>query len=369
MTDGGTPALVERLLDGDHRALARVITRIENRSDGYRDLVSALHAHAGSASVVGVTGSPGAGKSTLVDKLTRAYRDRGETVGVVAVDPSSPYTGGAVLGDRIRMGSSAGDMGVFVRSMSARGQVGGLATATADAVTALDAFGKDRVVVETVGAGQSEVDVVRTADTVVVVVQPGAGDDVQMLKAGILEIGDAFVVNKADLEGASRTVAEVEEMLQLRDGDAGARGGHHAPDAAGPGTAAGGPDDTDAGGHGSDADGNWTPPVVETVATDGGGVEDLLAALDEHGAYLDRTGERRERALSRYAEEIRQLLRADAGRLLDRELDRRGGVRRLAGAVLDRETDPYTVVDEVLDPIADCVRERHGGVDDADGCG
>ncbi|MFB6160746.1 MAG: methylmalonyl Co-A mutase-associated GTPase MeaB [Haloferacaceae archaeon] len=359
MSEAESPALVERLVDGDHRALARAITRIENRSEGHRELVSALHAHAGSASVVGVTGSPGAGKSTLVDKLTRAYRDRGETVGVIAVDPSSPYTGGAVLGDRIRMGSNVGDMGVFVRSMSTRGQLGGLATATADAVTALDAFGKDRIVVETVGAGQNEVDVVRTADTVVVVVQPGAGDDVQMLKAGILEIGDVFVVNKADQEGASRTVADIEEMLQLRDGDAGGRVGHHGP-AVGDASAASG-DGVDGGAaDGSDGadDGDWTPPVVETVATTGDGVPDLLATLDDHGAYLDRTGERRERARSRYADEIRQLLRGDAGRLLEEELDRRGGVDALAEAVLDRETDPYTVVDEVLGPLADCVRER-----------
>src|SRR6056297_2761785 len=210
--------LVAELLAGKHRALARVITKIENHEPGYRELVSQLHAHTGNADVIGITGSPGSGKSTLVDKLAATYREQGLTVGVIAIDPSSPFTGGAVLGDRIRMGSNVGDMDVFFRSMSARGQLGGLSTATADAVKALDAFGKDVVVLETVGAGQNEVDVVRTADTVAVLVQPGSGDDVQTLKAGILEIGDVFVVNKADMDGAERTLAELEEMVHRRDG-------------------------------------------------------------------------------------------------------------------------------------------------------
>src|SRR6056297_245295 len=249
--------LVEDLLGGSHRALARVITKIENRSPGYRDIVSALHDHAGTAEVIGVTGSPGAGKSTLVDKVVKQYRDRGETVGVIAVDPSSPYTGGAVLGDRIRMASNVGDMDVFFRSMSARGSLGGLSTATADAVKALDAFGKDVVVVETVGAGQSEVDIVRTADTVAVLVQPGSGDDVQMLKAGILEIGDVFVVNKADMDGAATTVTDLREMLHLRDGSTAGAAGHH-----GLGATVNGRDGDD---EDEDEDA-WDPRVVETVA-------------------------------------------------------------------------------------------------------
>ncbi|ESP89217.1 methylmalonyl Co-A mutase-associated GTPase MeaB [Candidatus Halobonum tyrrellensis] len=366
--DGRDADLVDALLDGEHRALARVISKIENRAPGYRDIVSRLHEHTGSASVVGVTGSPGAGKSTLVDKLARAYRDRGETVGVIAVDPSSPYTGGAVLGDRIRMASNAGDMDVFFRSMSARGTLGGLSTATADAVKALDAFGKDRVVIETVGAGQNEVEVVRTADTVAVLVQPGSGDDVQMLKAGILEIGDVFVVNKADMDGAGRTVADLREMLHMRDGDAsgvGAAAGHHGVDGDGRGADANGAAGSDGPvGAAGDADrpddatdDDWDPEVLETVATDGEGVGELLDTLDAHRAWLESSGRLADRERERHAAEIRHLLRSDAAALLERELDARGGVDALAERVRARETDPYAVADEVLAPLADCVGE------------
>ncbi|GAB7094993.1 methylmalonyl Co-A mutase-associated GTPase MeaB [Halolamina litorea] len=342
--------LVEELLAGKHRALARVISKVEDREPGYRDIVSALHEHTGTADVIGVTGSPGAGKSTLVDKLAAHYRERGETVGVIAVDPSSPYTGGAVLGDRIRMASNVGDMDVFFRSMSARGTLGGLSTATADAVKALDAFGKDRIIIETVGAGQNEVDIVRTADTVCVLVQPGSGDDVQMLKAGILEIGDLFVVNKADMDGATRTVADLEEMLHMeRDPTAKLNtGGFDAPEH---------PDS----GDGADADGSasiWEPKVLETVAKSGEGVEELIDTLDAHSAWLDETGRREAKAKQRYAAEIRQLLRADAAELVEGELARRGGVEEMAERVHERETDPYTVADDVLGPIEECVEQE-----------
>jgi LAO/AO transport system kinase len=354
--------LVEDLLAGSHRALARTITKIENRAPGYRELVSALHAHTGDAEVIGVTGSPGAGKSTLVDKLAKRYRDRGLTVGIIAVDPSSPYTGGAVLGDRIRMGSNVGDMDVFVRSMSARGRLGGLSTATADAVKALDAFGKDRIVVETVGAGQNEIDVVRTADTVVVLVQPGSGDDVQMLKAGILEIGDVFVVNKADMDGAARTVADLEEMIHMRrEPTATLDAGHHALDGTGGTAGAGDAGDGHVGAgetNGEQGTEEWTPAVVETVATSGEGIDDLLETLAAHRDYLETTGQLRAKARTRYAEEVRTLVRSDVSALVERELDAHGGVDALAEAILDRETDPYAVADEVVAPIRDCVGDR-----------
>jgi len=335
--------LIEDLLAGEHRALARVITTVEDRQPGYRDLVSRLHEHTGNAEVIGVTGSPGAGKSTLVDKLAATYREQGLTVGVIAVDPSSPFTGGAVLGDRIRMASNVGDMDVFVRSMSARGQLGGLSTATGDAIKALDAFGKDRVIIETVGAGQNEVDVVRTADTVAVLVQPGSGDDIQMLKAGILEIGDVFVVNKADMDGADRTVQQLREMIQQNQGDY---------------------DRSAAGHHGEVVEAEavdarqWEPSVVETVATAGEGVDELIGALDAHRGFLEQSGRLEEKARNRYAEELWTLVREDLGGLVSREFEARGGIDELVEDIVDRETDPYTLADEVVAPIEDCVEDR-----------
>ena len=344
--------LIEDLLAGEHRALARVITKIENRAPGYRELVSRLHEHTGDAEVVGITGSPGAGKSTLVDKMAATYRERGETVGVIAIDPSSPFSGGAVLGDRIRMASNVGDMDVFFRSMSARGSLGGLSTATSDAVKALDAFGKDKIVVETVGAGQNEVEIVKTADTVAVLVPPGSGDDVQMLKAGILEIADVFVVNKADMDGADRTVKELQEMVHMRE--ASPMAGHHGADAIDLGR-----EDSGAVGAGEGADdGEWEPPIVETVANTGEGVEAFLEVLEDHAAWLRESGELEAQASQRYAAEIRTLLREDTASLVEEELDAQGGLDAHVQAVLDRETDPYEVADRVVEPLAECLRQR-----------
>ena len=355
--------LVDGILAGEQRALARAITHIENRSPGHRTLISRLHEHAGSAAVIGVTGAPGAGKSTLVDKLAATYRERGDTVGVVAVDPSSPYTGGAVLGDRIRMGSNVGDMEVFFRSMSARGRLGGLSTATADTVTALDAFGKDVVIIETVGAGQNEVDIVRTAHTVAVLVQPGSGDDVQTLKAGILEIGDVFVVNKADTDGVERTVAELEEMVHRRQGaTVGLDVGHHGSGALG--MNAHGTDGADVREEVADdptgETPSWTPKVLRTVGTTGEGVAELIETFDAHTGYLRDSGALAERTHRRYAEEIRTLVRADLGALATDEIERRGGIDELAERVRKRETDPYTVANEIVDPIARCIERDNG---------
>ncbi len=319
-----TSDLVASLLDGDYAALAKAITRIENRSPGYRDLISDLHEHTGDADLIGITGSPGAGKSTLVDKLAKRYRQDGKRVGIIAVDPSSPFTGGAVLGDRIRMASTAGDMDVFFRSMSTRGNLGGLSTATADAVKALDAFGMDVILVETVGAGQNEVDIVKTADTVAVLVPPASGDDIQMLKAGILEIGDVFVVNKADLKGSDRMVQELRTMLQLQDR----------------------------------AEDDWEPTIVETVAKTGSGVDDLVGVLGDHVDWLADSGRGPEHERQRYAEEIRRLLRDDAAGLIESEIEAHGGLDELATRVANRETDPYSVAETVLEPLSECVEQE-----------
>ncbi len=310
--------LVDRARDGDARALARLVTLVEDGSSALPEL-AALLAHdapaAASAHVVGLTGAPGVGKSTLTSSLVGLLRAAGHRVGVVAVDPSSPFSGGALLGDRVRMQEHATDAGVFIRSMAARGRLGGLAEATPQAVRVLASVGFDVVLVETVGVGQSEVDVAATADSVVVVLAPQMGDSVQAAKAGILEIGDVYVVNKADRDGVERTVRELRQMLRL-----------------GPPTGADG----------------WERPVLTSCANDGTGVPDLVEALAAHRAWADRTGELAARRRRRAADEIVALATA---RLLagSGAVDRGGRLDELAEQVRTGETDAYRAAAALLD--------------------
>jgi LAO/AO transport system kinase len=268
-------ALVEPLLGGNRRALARLLTAIENERDGVDEALAALFPHTGKAWIIGVTGAPGSGKSTLVSALAQAYRARGQTVAVIAVDPTSPFSGGAILGDRIRMRELSGDPGVFIRSMATRGNLGGLARTTLDAIRAFDAAGFEIILVETVGAGQSEVDIVRAAHTTLVVEAPGMGDDVQAIKAGILEIADVLVVNKADRPGADNTARSLRAMLDLG----------HPPDRSQLLRHHGRLVEADAPTDESD-DALWVPPIVLTVAAQGEGIDALVEAIDRHRAHL-----------------------------------------------------------------------------------
>lgn len=266
-------ALVPRVLRGDPAAIGRMLTFVERRAGGVNDALADLHRETGKAYVLGITGPPGSGKSTLVTALTAEYRRTGRTVGVLAVDPSSVFSGGAILGDRIRMGALAGDAGVFIRSLATRGALGGLSRAALDAVTVLDAAGKDVIILETVGVGQAEVDVISAAHSVAVVSVPGLGDGVQALKAGLLEIADVHVVNKADRDGADRTVSELRDMLRLV---------RQAPD-------------------------QWRVPIQKAVATSGDGIPELIAVLDKHLAWMSGNGERERRARRNTATRIRWL--------------------------------------------------------------
>jgi GTPase len=305
--------LIDKVLAGNVRAVARTITAAENGSPTAAEVLSGIYPRTGRALVVGLTGSPGAGKSTLVDRLAAHYRAAGHRVGVIAVDPSSPFSGGAILGDRIRMKNLVTDPGVFIRSMATRGNLGGLARATGDAVAVLDAAGYERIIVETVGVGQDEVEIVKTADVCVVVLVPGMGDDIQAIKAGIMEIGDVFAINKADREGVLRTEKELEALLTI--------------------------------GHRDDM---WSPPIVKTVATGDHGTAELAAAIDSYRSFVDADGTRHTGRRARVAEQrILDLLRE---RLVRDALARLGAgeFERLAAAVAERERDPYSAVEEII---------------------
>ena len=307
-----TPTLSDRVLSGDARAVARAISLIEDEAAAGAELVRRIFPRTGHAYLIGVTGPPGAGKSTLVDRMTAELRRAGQTVGVVCVDPTSPYTGGAILGDRVRMQAHASDAGVFIRSMATRGHLGGLARETGEVAMVLDASGKDVVIIETVGVGQDEVDIVRTADVSVVTIVPGTGDEVQALKAGIMEIADVFVVNKADRDGADRTVTSIEAMLSLH----------------------------------TFAAGDWRPPIVKTEATTGRGVPELLATIDRFRAHTAAEQGSRRRARAEWR--LRELLGHRFLKHVESRVLAPGEFAALLDRIAARETDPYTVVDALF---------------------
>lgn len=305
-------SLYEKLLAGDRRAAARLISMVENGDEGAREVLKRLHRHSGNAHIIGLTGSPGSGKSTLACRLAQQYRSDGLTVGIICVDPTSPFTGGALLGDRVRMQELSGDPEVFIRSMGSRGALGGLSVATNDAINILDAFGKDFIIVETVGAGQVEIEIVKFAHTCIVVTMPGAGDEIQAIKAGILEIGDIFVVNKADRDGSMRTLADLEMMVETKPG----------------------------------ADG-WRTPVVPTVALDGDGIQELAEHISHHRQFLEETGLLAQKTAQRMRAELLSILNLKVSESADEALNASGKGSDLVEQMVSRELDPHSAAEEL----------------------
>ena len=312
-----TQSTIDAIVSGDVRMAARLMRLLDDGSAQALATLKGLHGKAGSARVIGITGSPGVGKSTITDNLVKSFRERGDTVGVVAVDPTSPFSGGAILGDRVRMQRHATDDGVFIRSLATRGHFGGLTASTQGVVKIMDAMGKDVVIVETVGVGQDEVDVVRLADTTLVVTVPGLGDDIQAIKAGILEVADVFVVNKVDRDGSARTISELEHMIDL------AR-----------------PQQRQAG---------WRPPVVGTCALDGRGFDVLLGAMDQHWTHLAGSGNLQARRRERARMELLDLIQTQAMDRLMRKLEAEESMDEVIDRIADGQTDPYSVCEEIMD--------------------
>jgi LAO/AO transport system kinase len=311
----------ERIRNGDMRALARAITTIENRASGSSELLKALFPHTGHARIIGLTGSPGAGKSTLVDQLAREYRKQQKNIGIVAVDPTSPYSGGAILGDRIRMISHHADPGIYIRSMATRGALGGLASTTADVAAVLDASGRDLVLIETVGVGQDEVDIVRLADVTIVILVPGMGDDVQSIKAGIMEIADIFVINKADREGAERVEREIRAMQSLAP-----RSDH------------------------------WVPPVVKTVASEGKGMAELVKAIVSYEEFLAKSEVGRKKKVENWRERLIEMLREALLERVVREQMGDGAMSQYAAEIAEHKRDPYTLVEQIVSKVGSNVQ-------------